>query len=160
MSRIFAAKLPGSSAREQTSLSAVLSLTRGFPFMINGAILVGGEETQAEARFDAIDPSTGAVITPSFSNAGSADVAAACAKADAATIAFAELSPESRAAFDKALQRLVASGQLRRIDRGLYDQPSQNRLTGLPSPPDPRAVIDAIARRDQIRVLVDGLTRK
>jgi Family of unknown function (DUF6088) len=64
----------------------------------------------------------------------------------------------SRDAVDKALQRLVASGQMRRIDRGLYDRPGHNRLTGQPSPPDPRAVIDAVARRDQIRVLVDGLT--
>ena len=63
-----------------------------------------------------------------------------------------------REAVDKALQRLVASGDLRRIDRGLYDRPAPNRLTGRPNPPDPRAVIDAVARRDQIRVLVDGLT--
>ena len=63
-----------------------------------------------------------------------------------------------REAVDKALQRLVASGNLRRIDRGLYDRPASNRLTGRPNPPDPRSVIDAVARRDQIRVLVDGLT--
>ena len=63
-----------------------------------------------------------------------------------------------REAVDKALQRLVASRDLRRIDRGLYDRPASNRLTGRPDPPDPRAVIDAVARRDQIRVLVDGLT--
>ena len=64
----------------------------------------------------------------------------------------------NRDAVDKALQRLVAGGQIRRIDRGLYDIPSFNRLTRQDSPPDPRAVIDAVARRDQIRVLVDGLT--
>ena len=69
---------------------------------------------------------------------------------------FLDLS--GREAVDKALQRLVASEGLRRIDRGLYDRPSTNRLTGRPNPPDPRAVIDAVARRDQIRVLVDGLT--
>ncbi len=63
-----------------------------------------------------------------------------------------------RAAIDKALQRMVASGQLRRIQRGLYDKPSQNALTGKSSVPDYRAVIDAIARRDQIRWLVDGMT--
>jgi hypothetical protein len=64
----------------------------------------------------------------------------------------------ARDTIDKTLQRLVAAGQLRRIDRGLYDQPASNRLTGKPNVADPRAVIDAIARRDQIRVLVDGLT--
>ena len=64
----------------------------------------------------------------------------------------------TREAVDKALQRLAQAGDLRRIDRGLYDQPALNRLTQRPTPPDPRKVIDAIARRDQIRVLVDGLT--
>ena len=64
----------------------------------------------------------------------------------------------SRAAVDKALQRMVASGQLRRIQRGLYDKPSQNALTGKHTVPDYRAVIDAIARRDQVRWLIDGMT--
>lgn len=64
----------------------------------------------------------------------------------------------TRDAVDKALQRLVGAGWLRRIDRGLYDKPRHNSLTKQPSPPDPREVIDAIARRDQIRVLVDGMT--
>ena len=64
----------------------------------------------------------------------------------------------TRDAVDKVLQRLVKAEDLRRIDRGLYDRPSFNRLTRQPSAPDPRQVIDAIARRDQIRVLVDGMT--
>jgi len=63
-----------------------------------------------------------------------------------------------RDAVDKVLQRLTRAGALRRVDRGLYDQPSINRLTQKDSPADPREVIDAIARRDQIRVLVDGMT--
>jgi hypothetical protein len=63
----------------------------------------------------------------------------------------------SRAAVDKALQRMVTSGQLRRIQRGLYDQPFQNALTGKSSVPDYRAIIDAIARRDQVRWLIDGM---
>ncbi|SFM91570.1 DUF6088 family protein [Variovorax sp. OV329] len=64
----------------------------------------------------------------------------------------------SRDAVDKALQRLVAAGDLRRIDRGLYDKPIQNKLTRRPNPPDYRAVVEAIARRDQLRLLVDGIT--
>lgn len=64
----------------------------------------------------------------------------------------------SRDAVDKALQRLVADDQLRRIDRGLYDKSIPNDLTKKPNPADPRQVIDAVARRDQIRVLVDGMT--
>ncbi len=63
-----------------------------------------------------------------------------------------------REAVDKTLQRLVKWDELRRIDRGLYDRPQFNRLTQQNSPPDPMAIIDAIARRDQIRVLVDGMT--
>ncbi|RWR19610.1 hypothetical protein D2T30_13645 [Sinirhodobacter populi] len=64
----------------------------------------------------------------------------------------------ARDAVDKTLQRLTGTGTLRRIDRGLYDRPSFNTLTQKANPPDPRSVIDAISRRDQIRVLVDGMT--
>ena len=64
----------------------------------------------------------------------------------------------ARDAVDKALQRLTRAGTLRRVDRGLYDKPSFNNLTQKSNPPDPRQVIEAVARRDQIRVLVDGMT--
>jgi len=69
---------------------------------------------------------------------------------------FARLG--TRDAVDKTLQRLVAAGELRRIDRGLYDKPAQNKLTRRPNSPDYRAVVEAIARRDQLRLLVDGMT--
>ena len=69
---------------------------------------------------------------------------------------FASLG--TRAAIDKTLQRMVARGALRRIDRGLYDRPALNSLTKRPASPDYRAVIDALARRDQARILVDGMT--
>ena len=64
----------------------------------------------------------------------------------------------SRDAVDKALQRLTKTDTLRRIDRGLYDQAGFNKLTQKPNPPDPRFVIDAVGRRDQTRMLVDGMT--
>lgn len=64
----------------------------------------------------------------------------------------------SRDAVDKTLQRLVAASRLRRIDRGLYDRPTINTLTKRPSVPDYREILDALARRDQIRMLVDGMT--
>lgn len=64
----------------------------------------------------------------------------------------------NRDAVDKTLQRLVHDGELRRIDRGLYDRPIINSLTKRPTSPDYRAVVDAIARRDQLRLLVDGMT--
>ncbi len=64
----------------------------------------------------------------------------------------------SRDAIDKTLQRLVKAEDLRRIDRGLYDRPSINSLTHKERAPDPRAIVEAVARRDQIRILVDGMT--
>jgi Family of unknown function (DUF6088) len=64
----------------------------------------------------------------------------------------------SRDGIDKALQRMVAAGNLRRIDRGLYDRPTINSLTRRPTVPDYRAILDALSRRDVIRMLVDGLT--
>ena len=56
---------------------------------------------------------------------------------------FADLGP--RTAVDQALHRLVASRSLRRIARGFYDLPQDNRLTGKPTYPNPRNVIDALA---------------
>lgn len=69
---------------------------------------------------------------------------------------FADLGP--RTAVDQALHRLVASRKLRRIARGFYDIPKTNRLTGKPTYPDPRDVIEAIARKGKVRIVVDGLT--
>jgi hypothetical protein len=64
----------------------------------------------------------------------------------------------TREAVDKALQRLAHTGTLRRIDRGLYDRPAISSLTKRPGTADYRKVLDALARRDQVRMLVDGLT--
>jgi hypothetical protein len=64
----------------------------------------------------------------------------------------------SREAVDQALHRLTASKALRRIARGLYDKPGTNRLTGKTTYPDYQHVVDALARRDQVRMVVDGIT--
>lgn len=69
---------------------------------------------------------------------------------------FAHLG--SRDAVDKTLQRMVQAGELRRIDRGLYDRPKFNSLTKRHTTPDYRLVAEAIARRDQLRLLIDGMT--
>jgi len=69
---------------------------------------------------------------------------------------FADLG--NRAAVDKTLQRLAGAGDLRRIDRGLYDQPRKSDLTGHLTVPDYRAIIRAVTRRDQARAVVDGMT--
>lgn len=69
---------------------------------------------------------------------------------------FAHLG--GRDALDKTLQRMVLAGELRRIDRGFYDKPGFNSLTKRPTTADYRMVVEAIARRDQLRLLVDGMT--
>ena len=38
------------------------------------------------------------------------------------------------------------------------DQPLPNTRAGQPAAPDYRSVIDAVGRRDQVRVLIDGMT--
>ena len=64
----------------------------------------------------------------------------------------------TRSAVDKALQRLALSGDIRRIDRGLYDVPRANSLTGKLTVPDYTAIIDAVGRREKARFLPDGIT--
>jgi len=61
-------------------------------------------------------------------------------------------------AVEKALQRLVLRGAIRRPYRGLYDKPDISKLTGKMVFPPRSSYIDAIARRDKLRVLVDGMT--
>jgi hypothetical protein len=69
---------------------------------------------------------------------------------------FADLG--SRSAIDVALHRMAASGDVRRVARGLYDMPGMNQLTGKPTTPDPSDVIGALARKGKVRILVDGIT--
>lgn len=63
----------------------------------------------------------------------------------------------SREAVDQALSRLVKAGQLRRAGRGLYDMPRMSTVLRRPAPVDLDAAIEALARRDGVRVLPDGL---
>ncbi|WP_036522304.1 aldehyde dehydrogenase family protein, partial [Novosphingobium resinovorum] len=67
--------------------------------MITGAILIGREEAQTQASYAAINPATGAALEPRFTTAGLPEVERACALADEAAVAFAELDPETRAVF-------------------------------------------------------------
>ncbi len=69
---------------------------------------------------------------------------------------FADIG--SRQAIDTALHRLAASNDVRHLARGLYDTPVMNSLTKKPTSPSPRDVIDAISRKGNVRVLVDGIT--
>jgi hypothetical protein len=69
---------------------------------------------------------------------------------------FADLG--SRYAVDQALHRLMDANKIRRIAHGLYDVPGINRLTQKNTYPDPRDVIDALARKGNVRIVVDGIT--
>ena len=63
----------------------------------------------------------------------------------------------SREAVDQALSRLVKAGQLRRVGHGLYDMPRMSKLLKQPAPVDWDAAIAALARRDGVRIIPDGL---
>ena len=51
-----------------------------------------------------------------------------------------------------------AAGDLRRIDRGLYDRPRTNKLTGRAAVPDYRAIIRAVLAAIGRAHVVDGMT--
>lgn len=61
----------------------------------------------------------------------------------------------NRAAIDQALSRLVESGKLRRLARGLYDFPKLHPKLG-PLSPAPDDVAQALARETGSRVQIDG----
>ena len=50
----------------------------------------------------------------------------------------------SREAVDQALSRLVKASRLRRVGRGLYDEPRMSDVLKRPAPVDPDAFIEAI----------------
>ncbi len=63
----------------------------------------------------------------------------------------------SREAVDQTLLRLVKAGRLRRVGRGLYDMPRFSKVLKRAAPVDLEAAIAALARRDGIRIMPDGL---
>ena len=63
----------------------------------------------------------------------------------------------SREAVDQALSRLVKAGHLRRVGHGLYDRPRFSSLLNRPAPADIDVAVAALARRDGVRIMPDGL---
>ena len=63
----------------------------------------------------------------------------------------------TRASVDQALSRLVKSDDLRRVGHGFYDWPRVSRMTKRPVPVDLDRVVSALARRDGIRIMPDGM---
>ncbi len=72
--------------------------------MLSGDLFIGAERRTAESRFRAYDPTAGAEIPePAFAEAAAADVADACARAEAAFEAYAARPLAERAAFLEAV---------------------------------------------------------
>ena len=63
----------------------------------------------------------------------------------------------SRTAVDAALSRLVRAGKLRRVGRGLYDRPVYSRLLKEIAAVNVYSVVDAVVRRDGLRILPSGI---
>ena len=61
----------------------------------------------------------------------------------------------SAAAIEKILQRLVSSGTLRRLSRGLYDKPRVDPILG-ELWPSVDAVLDALVNRERLRLQPSG----
>lgn len=62
----------------------------------------------------------------------------------------------SRDAIDKVLSRLVKSGEIERLGRGLYHFPRMNERLGIPLSPDLDEIAEALARQTGSRVIPSG----
>lgn len=62
----------------------------------------------------------------------------------------------SRDAADQSLTRLVRSGDILRLGRGLYHYPQVNERLGIPQSPDLDEIADALARQTGSRVVPSG----
>lgn len=62
----------------------------------------------------------------------------------------------SRDAVDQALSRLVRSGKIERLGRGLYHYPQTNEHLGIPIAPDLDEIADALGRQTGSRVVPSG----
>lgn len=63
----------------------------------------------------------------------------------------------SRDAVDQALSRLTKNGDLRRVGRGLYDLPRTSGVLKRHAPVEIEKAVAAIARRDGVRIMPDGM---
>lgn len=68
---------------------------------------------------------------------------------------FAQLG--SRAAVNKAIARMVLSGSLERVTRGVYMHPSQSEYTGKTVRANPIAVLEALAKARGETIQIHGI---
>lgn len=71
-------------------------------------------------------------------------------------IDFTDIAP--RSTVDTVLNRLAASGSIRRILRGLYEYPRYSELLGERLAPDMQQVVTALCRKHSWQVVPDGST--
>ncbi len=62
-----------------------------------------------------------------------------------------------RTAVDKAFSRLSEKGMIRRLAPGIYDIPRQGKYVKRPLPPDPEKVAIAWAKKNNARLMPDGV---
>ncbi|MGI4733536.1 MAG: aldehyde dehydrogenase (NADP(+)) [Janthinobacterium lividum] len=95
------------------------------------SFLVGAREVSRPDIFRAIDPATGALIDPGFAVATDADVADACALAEAAFDGFREIEPEARARFLEAIAANIEALGDELVERAMVESGlPRARLTG------------------------------
>lgn len=115
--------------------------------MIDGSILVGGEDRRGASEFHAYNPATGESFGPAVAEASAQDVADACALAAQAADAFAGLAPSARANFiEAAAQAILDIGDLL-IETAIAE-------TGLPRP---RLEGERIRTVNQLRMFANEL---
>jgi alpha-ketoglutaric semialdehyde dehydrogenase len=95
------------------------------PNEITGSVLVGTGRNLGSPTFTAVDPATGAQLSPSFREAGAEDVAAACELAAQAFGVFSELEPAARARFLQCAGKQIMGLGEALIERAMAE-------TGLP----------------------------
>jgi hypothetical protein len=102
-------------------------------------------------------PPHAAKTRPNAESGIEADIAHRVRRAKPGTVFTPALfaSVGGRAAIDKALQRLVARGELRRLSRGLYDKPRADPLLG-PLWPSVDAIVVALTGKDMLRLQPTG----
>lgn len=98
---------------------------------MDGRFLIGAKSVSRPEVFRAVDPALGEAIEPGFSISTAADVAEACALAEAAFDSFREIEPEQRALFLETIaERIEALGDAL-IERAMAETGlPQARLTG------------------------------
>lgn len=98
---------------------------------LTGEHFIAGERLAGAERFQAVDPATGHTLEPSFAIAGREDVDAACAAADAASVVYATLAADKRAALLNTVADNIAALGNTLVDRAMAESGlPRARLTG------------------------------